>query len=289
MTFTRTQYMNDEVDHDTYYGQFVTPAVAELVADRIGADRIRASEDPHMNDIPLREWDALIPTLGMLVSKDQRKATGELWCDATGVCILKAAARRLQRGEIKCGKISYRVRLSNLDVPMNKLHQPHRGDVTRALLHVELHTKDNDVAPYLDVDLNECKRYTELTICAEVWRKGDRPNNPSSCGQCIEDVRDHWGDDANVRELCALWERWHLGGLRGGCREQEDFLRENPVTFKYPESHYDKACEVLAAAGLNPCRGYKYGSAWLVERTPEDIVKRIVELCEALGGLRVEY
>jgi len=290
MTYTREQYMNNECDHDTYYGQFVSSAIVELVADSIGVDRIRASTDPHMNDIPLRDWDQLEASIGLLVHKNHRKKTGEGWSSGTSVCIAKAAARRIQRGEVKCGKVSYRVRLSNLSLPMSKLSSPHRGDVTRAIIHVELHDKENDVAPYKDVDLNECERYTEITLSASVWRKGDRANDPSSSGQCLDEIRAHWGDDdEDVRELVALWERWHLGGMRAGCREQEDFLREHPVEARYPESHFEKASEALAAAGLNPCRGYKYGTAWLVERAPEDVVKRVVELCEALGGLRVEY
>lgn len=287
MTFTREQYMNHECDHDTYYGQFVTSAIVELVADSIGVDRIRASEDPHMNDIPLRDWDALC--VEQYISKARLKNAGEGWSQSAAVCIAKAAARRIQRGEVKCGKVRYRIRLSNLDIPMHKVSAGHRGDVTRALVHVELHDKDNDVAPYKDIDLNECERYKEISLVAEIWRKGDRVNDPSSWGQCTGELLEHWGDDENVRELCALWERWHLGGMRAGCREQEDFLREHPVEARYPDSHFDKASEALAAAGLNPCHGYKYGTAWLVERAPEDVVKRVVELCEALGGLRLEY
>jgi hypothetical protein len=289
MTYTREQYMNNECDHDTYYGQFVSSAIVELVADSIGVDRIRASTDEHMNDIPLRDWDQLETGIGLLVHKDHRKKSGEGWSSSTAVCIAKAAARRIQRGEVKCGKVRYRVRLSNLSIPMSKVSAGHRGDVCRALLHVELQDKNNEVAPYKDIDLAECRRYTEVSIFGEIWRKGDPSNAPSSWGQCEKEIREHWGDDENVRELLTLWERWHLGGMRAGCREQEDFLREHPVKARYPDSHFDVASNALAAAGLNPCRGYRYGTAWLVERAPEDVVKRVVELCEALGGLRLEY
>jgi len=98
LRFTRADYMNRLVSHDDYYDQFVNAVVVDMVSRRIGAERVKASADPHFNDIPLREWDRLADTL-------INSNAARLVCQATGwngttlaerVCVLKAAARRIR-------------------------------------------------------------------------------------------------------------------------------------------------------------------------------------------------
>jgi len=104
-----------------------------------------------------------------------------------------------------------------------------------------------------------------------------------SGGQNYEDLiavthyAEGWNEDKALR-LLALWKRWHLNHLRAGSPVQEDWLRANPVVAVYPESHYKKASEELARAGINPDEdGYLYGHEWKREELPDKVV---VELCE---------
>ena len=90
-----------------------------------------------------------------------------------------------------------------------------------------------------------------------------------------------WNIDA-LRKFFAVWERWHLNNLTAGSPAQEEFLRTHAAEWKTYKanagsipSHYTWACEVLAAAGLHPDpghNGYRYGSAWLREEVPEDVL-----------------
>ena len=96
-----------------------------------------------------------------------------------------------------------------------------------------------------------------------------------------------WDADKAAR-FFAIWQRWHLNDMRAGSRAQESWLRENPVTATYPESHYDKASAALADAGLNPDPNlarngvpYRYGSAWLAEELPGEIIAELEALPEA--------
>lgn len=65
--FTRKEYMGsnlgDRVEarrlHRRYYAQFVNDDVINAVVRSIGADRILASTDEHLNDIPLQDWDRI--------------------------------------------------------------------------------------------------------------------------------------------------------------------------------------------------------------------------------------
>ena len=88
---TRKQYMDKEATHREYYGQFVTPKYAKAIAERIGVDRLIASKDPHLNDIPLREWDLLwVP----IETKSKLKECDDIWSNSALVCISKEAARQ---------------------------------------------------------------------------------------------------------------------------------------------------------------------------------------------------
>lgn len=102
LQFNRQQYMKKECDHDTYYGQFVTPMIVTIVKNRIGEARIRASQDPYFNDIPLAEWDAMYPTIaayaGSMLGKSNASTHGGglVYSLADVVCTAKAAAKRIR-------------------------------------------------------------------------------------------------------------------------------------------------------------------------------------------------
>jgi hypothetical protein len=68
-----------------------------------------------------------------------------------------------------------------------------------------------------------------------------------------------------VRELLTIWERWHLNDMRAGCEHQRVAgIRELGAT-----------CETC---------GYRYGSAWLREELPADVVAWAQEIIA--GGSR---
>ena len=90
----RSDYMDRKVDHETYYGQFVTDGVRVMLK-AIGEDRIRASADPYFNDIPLKLWDNLSEALPLGVIRMISIANGGGVSLSDRVCVLKAAARQL--------------------------------------------------------------------------------------------------------------------------------------------------------------------------------------------------
>ncbi|MGH8897010.1 MAG: hypothetical protein ACRDZ4_08325 [Egibacteraceae bacterium] len=173
------------------------------------------------------------------------------------------------------------VRTYKLD--LGKVDARGRGrKANRVTLEIELRHKAN-VAPYLDTDLNPVREYTELAICGSVWNPAG--TGIESGGQNTEAIRERFPDDADVQRLCALWDRWHLNGMKAGTRAQEAFLRDARVENRLAQ--YDENCKVLEKANLLHVTGpqgrnYKYGAAWLVERLPEDVEREVVELCERL-------
>lgn len=98
---TREEYMSGELTketHDRYYKEFLTPNLVQFVGDCIGFDKIKGSTNKHFNDIPLRNWDAIVPNV-LNMSYPMIKKKGEDRSVSTGVCIAKAAAKFIRDGE----------------------------------------------------------------------------------------------------------------------------------------------------------------------------------------------
>lgn len=76
--------------YQKYYGQLVTESTKRAVKAAIGMERLLASTDPHLNDIPLKRWDDLY-----LPSIPSMKPLGDYLTPAGRVCIAKEAARQL--------------------------------------------------------------------------------------------------------------------------------------------------------------------------------------------------
>lgn len=111
-------------------------------------------------------------------------------------------------------------------------------------------------------------------------------NCKGSCGQCSGELAEltkfyeGW-DETKAARLAELWERWHLNDTRAGSPAQEAWLRENPVSYTHPQSHYQEACKALSKAGLHPdpsAGDYRYGSAWKFEEVPFEVIEELFSL-----------
>ena len=94
--FTRQDYLNKKCSHREYYSQYVTEGIRKGVCSYIGIDKLRASTDEHLNDIPLKEWDyitvSILSCTGLTLKMEER---GDYSTLAGHVCILKEAARQV--------------------------------------------------------------------------------------------------------------------------------------------------------------------------------------------------
>lgn len=85
----------------------------------------------------------------------------------------------------------------------------------------------------------------------------------------------------NVAELQRVWDAWHLNDMRAGCEHQRalmpDIERLNPDFFN--ASNYS---EIISGSYFAKCPecSHKYGSAWLKEEVPKDVLKFLAGLGE---------
>lgn len=133
-----------------------------------------------------------------------------------------------------------------------------------------------------------------LSICGVVGprRDGDCRGSAGQCRDAIGDVylyRDGW-TPALAQRLGEIWDRWHLNDMRAGSPAQEHYLRNiaEPWQRGGAEDHYTWAHSVLGEAELQPDPGherdgkpYSYGSAWLYEEIPAEVLDELRAMPEA--------
>lgn len=108
--FTRAQYLDRQCTHREYWAQFVTEGMRRMVLQRFTIERLKRSTDPHLNDIPLMEWDAMKGvTFHMLdltkwreIHYPEYKDTRSIgWSMSDNTCLLKEAAKQLIEKEME--------------------------------------------------------------------------------------------------------------------------------------------------------------------------------------------
>lgn len=98
----------------------------------------------------------------------------------------------------------------------------------------------------------------------------DRRHDFEHGGQIIDDLRTAKPDpqsswtQADIDSLVAIWERWHLNTMRAGCAHQP---KSSIVYENKPYRRVD-----LENTPRCPVTGYKWGSAWLAEPIPDDVL-----------------
>lgn len=119
--FDRRAYvLRGECGPYEYYDQFVNDQILAYVEGTIGFDRIVNSKDPHFNDIPLRLWDNISPSVMGMTNRELWKAcnnstSGEESKDkflisiSDGVCVAKKAAAMLRKANGIPGRYTVKV------------------------------------------------------------------------------------------------------------------------------------------------------------------------------------
>lgn len=126
----------------------------------------------------------------------------------------------------------------------------------------------------LDVNLNPVtESYFVLSLTGDLWNSGH--TDILQGGQMQDSILDYV-NTARTRKIVELWNRWHLNDMRPGTATQAALLELRPGV-----QDYTARCRVLAVNDLLIDRGYKYGSAWLVEYLPTDVLIELAQLFNA--------
>lgn len=148
-------------------------------------------------------------------------------------------------------------------------------------VHVEIKTEERPEGLTLSIQADgRLPRRREIE-CGGQWMDG------------LREVLDRGTLDAgvsraSVERLLTVWERWHLNHMRAGCEHQRaEKWDKRPLDQSKPTSAYIQHPDgqmgwnmltwvPVKDGGLlgAPCPtcGYKYGSKWLYEPLPEEVV-----------------
>lgn len=97
--------------------------------------------------------------------------------------------------------------------------------------------------------------------------------NGYSSGQCCKEMEKYAVQKRqNFDEIIEIWKRYHLNDMRAGTPKQERAVREY---CKNNEYDYNKVREYLDSVGLLVDNGYTYGTSWLYEEIPQDVLNKI--------------
>lgn len=87
-------------------------------------------------------------------------------------------------------------------------------------------------------------------------------------------------DAATLAKLYEIWGRWHLNDMRAGCIHQ---IAAGWNTKRLESGEWEgHAYESEGGCLCKPCPvcGYKYGSQWLYEALPQEVIDWLVALCQ---------
>lgn len=113
-----------------------------------------------------------------------------------------------------------------------------------------------------------------LSLTGTHSQKSGKPGSTyraHSWGQIEKDLIECFGEDEKARNVYHVWKRWHLNDMRAGTPAQESFLRAQ----KPAPRTYSEILGLLYSNGLMVDNGYSYGSAWLKEEVPSEVIERI--------------
>lgn len=117
-----------------------------------------------------------------------------------------------------------------------------------------------------------------------------------SCGQMLNDLIKYFPHDQKLRRIVKVWERWHLNDMKAACVHQRAYeWDKRPINPDKPTNTYGKHFPGQRTDSWNmlgwvspqehpegllgkPCSwcGYKYGTAWLKEEIPQNVIDEIL-------------
>lgn len=133
----------------------------------------------------------------------------------------------------------------------------------------------------LELELRTSETGVELSICGSIWN--NMHTDIVSGGQNIDEIAKLFPRAWRVQRIKEIWQRWHLNHLHAGCEHQRaDWDASEQIEVNGERKRVGWVYETEHPRGLlmKKCAtcGYAYGSAWLKEEIPSDVLREVREL-----------
>lgn len=142
--------------------------------------------------------------------------------------------------------------------------------------HIIFNIELRETKPARDWEtLQEIAAPVELSICGAYRLGGCSCQNLRTIESYADRVKEQ---DKNIYNFIVnVWGRYHLNTLKAGTKKQAQTLAKASAALLWADNYAD-ACQYLKDKNILEDRGYKYGSGWLVEQIPADIIAKIKSL-----------
>lgn len=130
----------------------------------------------------------------------------------------------------------------------------------------------NDQDRTVETVTHEKVRYGDVPFIAITWtygtsaeiRRGDGSGGAGIDSAVLFGMEDP-DERKRAQRILELADRWHLNTMKAGCAHQT-VVWENSEYGRRPSLELTKPC---------PETGYRYGSAWLVEVPPAEVIEEL--------------
>jgi len=140
----------------------------------------------------------------------------------------------------------------------------------RCILTIKIRNEEND-KPTLSIT-GEITRYKRVICCGQIDNEIEQYYNDGSLNLFIKAEQ--------LEKLLQIWRRWHLNDLRPYCEHQWKLIPyyENELgkTF-FDANNYGHIIKLPDFKWCSRC-GYTYGTKWLYEPLPKEVIKFLEEL-----------
>lgn len=132
------------------------------------------------------------------------------------------------------------------------------------------------------IDLELVNSWKTLSISGNIWDNLQTDYNPDivSGGQNIDEIRKHFRTNIQVRRIHDIWKQYHLNDLKSATRRQAELLKE------CDSYDYSVRKAFLLGKGLLNDNGHRYGSGWLIEIIPDEIIQEVQEIFNSFEEFR---
>lgn len=137
----------------------------------------------------------------------------------------------------------------------------------------------------IEVEIRDTDKGKELSICGNIWNP--RHTILYSGGQNLDTIAKYI-HTPKMKRIVEIWQRWHLNGMQAGCEHQREWVNERIPSEELPNRYANKDKDGIYAIWVKPSEhpkglltkpcpicGYKYGTAWLMEQLPDEIISEV--------------
>jgi hypothetical protein len=139
-------------------------------------------------------------------------------------------------------------------------------------VEIELKEVKDSVVRCYDT-LQEVKEGLVFSASASVWNS--TKSDIYMGGQYLDTLIKYLPTNKKFRRIFEIWKMYHLNDLKAGTKLQTEALNQWRQENNIKGWAYDQECEYLKSIGLYNDRGYMYGTGWLFQTIPSDVIEEI--------------